>query len=152
MPQVVLRRKAAMLKEYAQDDRYIVCFYPEDAPREEYYYTTLTDAMNHLKLFLDDDSGLYRKISLIHDRTNTVLRCLFFSKSGQLRADFSEGDIVRLAPSSATPGERKLIFSITNINDATGRIEIACLNSGLAIPPTELVSYIDIILTTETMK
>lgn len=47
-------------------DLYIVRFVRADAqPDEEYYYHDLEQAKVHLKLFEDDDSGLYRRIELV---------------------------------------------------------------------------------------
>jgi hypothetical protein len=37
----------------------------DNKPREEYYYNRLEDAITHYNLFLDDDSGLYRKIEIV---------------------------------------------------------------------------------------
>ena len=45
---------------------YIVRFVRVDGcPAEEYYYQREADAKYHLALFLDDDSGLYSKVSII---------------------------------------------------------------------------------------
>ena len=45
---------------------YVVRFVRRDGkPDEEYYYHTLEAARNHFKLFYDDDSGLYKTISLL---------------------------------------------------------------------------------------
>ena len=45
---------------------YIVKFYRRDCLQtEEYTYYDKIDAENHFRIFINDDSGLYRKISLI---------------------------------------------------------------------------------------
>lgn len=44
-------------------------------PTEEYYYNRLEDAITHYNLFLDDDSGLYRKIEII-DYSGSCLKSL----------------------------------------------------------------------------
>ena len=45
---------------------YIVRFVRRDRkPNEEYYYHSLEAAKNHINLFYDDDSGLYKTISLL---------------------------------------------------------------------------------------
>ena len=41
-------------------------------------------------------------------------------------------------------GEEKLIFTIVNYNEVTGRCYIQCNNSGMTIQPQELVSIQDI--------
>ena len=60
---------------------YIVRFIREDRkPNEEYYYHSLEDARNHIDLFCDDDSGLYKTISLLAvDGTTieTISQCQF---------------------------------------------------------------------------
>ncbi len=44
---------------------YVVRFVRKDGqPDEEYYYNCLKDAQFHFNLFKDDDSGLYKNISL----------------------------------------------------------------------------------------
>ena len=44
---------------------YIVRFIRADiGPDEEYYYPREQDAIDHYNLFLDDDSGLYRRIQI----------------------------------------------------------------------------------------
>lgn len=37
----------------------------DNQPDEEYYYNNQSDAMKHLNMFRDDDSGLYQKINLL---------------------------------------------------------------------------------------
>lgn len=37
----------------------------DDQPAEEYYYNNISEAVHHIHLFKDDDSGLYRRIELI---------------------------------------------------------------------------------------
>ena len=47
-------------------DGYVTRFHRRDGkPREDYYYHTKEEALNHLNLFRDDDSGLYSLIELI---------------------------------------------------------------------------------------
>lgn len=49
------------------------------------------------------------------------------------------GDVVRLKPDYCTEKERNYIYAVVNTNEKTGRCDISCLNSGLALPPTETV-------------
>ena len=45
---------------------YMVRFVRRDGkPDEEYYYNSLEAAQNHITLFYDDDSGLYKMILLL---------------------------------------------------------------------------------------
>ena len=47
-------------------DGYVTRFHRLDGkPREDYYYHTKEEALNHLNLFRNDDSGLYRSIEVI---------------------------------------------------------------------------------------
>lgn len=46
---------------------YITRFNTLKGPCEEYFYNRLEDAVSHLDLFRDDDSGLYRSIVVVDD-------------------------------------------------------------------------------------
>ena len=46
---------------------YIVRFVRKDGqPNEEYYYHSARDAIEHFRLFENDDSCLYEEICLVH--------------------------------------------------------------------------------------
>ena len=105
---------------------------------EEYRFVSKEEAIAHLHLFDNDDSGLYQNIAVIEDRDNTVI-CILLFEEGKPKAFFAIGDIVRLVPEFASANERRLIYSISNINEATQKVDITCLNSGMAITPTETV-------------
>ena len=48
------------------DNGYIVRFVRKDKKADEkYYYLSYCNALNHLALFKDDDSGLYKRIEII---------------------------------------------------------------------------------------
>ena len=48
-------------------DGYVTRFYRRDGkPREDYYYKTKEEALNHLDLFRGDDSGLYELIEVVN--------------------------------------------------------------------------------------
>ena len=52
---------------------FVVCFERNDKkPNEEYYYRKKADAQYHIDLFKDDNSKLYKKISLfqIEEKAN----------------------------------------------------------------------------------
>ena len=58
---------------------YITKFIRSDGkPDEDYYYYEEKDAINHLNLFFDDDSGLYKKIQVIDDVNDEVIMTLPF--------------------------------------------------------------------------
>ncbi len=46
---------------------------------EEYYYQSDREAINHLKLFYEDDSGLYKRIEVIDETTSDVIMTLPFN-------------------------------------------------------------------------
>lgn len=46
--------------------------------------------------------------------------------------------------SNPLEGEEKLEFEVVNYNEKTNRVQIKVVNSGLSIPPIELVSIDDI--------
>lgn len=53
---------------------FVVVFEREDKlPNEEYYYHRFVDAMNHVKLFEDDDSGIYRRIVVLNENNKTEI-------------------------------------------------------------------------------
>jgi len=54
---------------------------------------------------------------------------------------FKVGDYVRLNEEFCREEERKLIYMITDVNNATKRCYIAALNTNLSILPQELVSF-----------
>lgn len=48
------------------DNGYIVRFIRKDEKSdEEYYYLAYGDALSHLALFKNDDSGLYKRIEIV---------------------------------------------------------------------------------------
>jgi hypothetical protein len=58
---------------------YITRFVRVDASvNEEYYYRSAEESICHLKLFCDDDSGLYERIEAIDESTGNVLMTLPF--------------------------------------------------------------------------
>ena len=119
---------------------YIVRFTrSDDKPVEEYPYRTEIEAVKHFNLFRNDDSGIYRNIAVVEENSNTVIAILLFDSEGRPTGTFKAGDIVRLKTEFCSEWERHLVFSVSNINEATSRCTITCLNSGMAIPSSEIV-------------
>ncbi len=116
---------------------FVTRFSRYDGGKEDYLYHTKEEAEKHLFLFQNDDSGLYRNIAVIDD-TNTVKTILPF-ENGKPTPSIREGDMVRLKAEYCSPGERKYIFAVTNLNEATGRTNIMCLNSSMTLKPIETV-------------
>ena len=106
---------------------------------EEYFYHSASDAIGHLSLFIDDESNLYKRIVASDEGKNTVLQILVFDEQGKATS-FKNGDVVRLHPDFCSEGERRYLYAITNINDRMMRCTISCLNSGMVIPPSQVVS------------
>ena len=50
----------------------------DESPCEDYYYQTVFEAIDHMKLFEDDDSDLYDSIQVIDDQTGKILREIKF--------------------------------------------------------------------------
>ena len=118
---------------------YITIFNRADGkPSEEYPYRTEVEAVKHLNMFRRDNSEIYKNIAVLDDVTKTVVAVLGFI-NGQPYDVFRNGDVVRLKPEFCGERERHYIYAVTNINDATGRCTITCLNSGMAISPSETV-------------
>lgn len=119
--------------------KFVVRFVRADnQPVEEYYFVSEKEGNQHIDLFKDDNSELYKFIALVDIENNLVLRILIFER-GKRREDLRDRDIVRLRSGYRTAGEAKYLFSVTNINENTGHCTIICLNSGLSICPSENV-------------
>lgn len=118
---------------------FLVKFYRKDGkPDEEYFYHSAEEALQHLSLFVGDDSNLYNSIVASDEGKNTVLQILLFDEEGK-GTSYKEGDVVRFNSEFCSEGERRLLFAITNLNDRMMRANITCLNSGMAIGHTETV-------------
>ncbi len=111
----------------------------KDKTTEDYLYHTEQEAKDHLMLFKNDDSGLYRNIAVIDDK-NFVLHILPFVDGKPLDV-ISAGSCVKLRPEYASPEEieRDDIFVVTNMNEWSGRIDITCLTTDMVLKPTETV-------------
>lgn len=131
---------------------FITQFKTNDNFFEKYAYRTQKEAEDHMMLFEDDDSGLYRNISVFDDQTNTITALMFF-EDGKSRGVIKDGSLVRLRPEYASDAERHLIFMVRNINEVTERVQIGCLNGKTAIPATETVGLemINVIITEDWM-
>ena len=117
---------------------YITRFLRNDKNKEDYFYHTAEESFSHMMLFKDDDSNLYQSISVIDDDQNTVLAILMF-EDGVPMDVFKLGDFVRLRKEHSLPQEQKWVYKIANLNDVTGRADILCTNSDMAIAPIETV-------------
>ena len=118
---------------------FLVRFIRVDAkPTEEYPYRTQEEAEKHFSLFLNDDSGLYKNISIYDDVRNQTAKILRF-KGNKPAGVFCNHDCVRLNREFAEPEELHNLYAIINLNEETDRAEISCLTSGLTIPPVETV-------------
>lgn len=61
-------------------DGFVIRFIRRDGrPPEEYSYHTYSEAWDHLSLFGDDDSGLYKRIELIRIGNCTAYETVLFS-------------------------------------------------------------------------
>lgn len=107
-------------------------------PHEDFVYDTKEAAHAHLKLFENDDSGLYRNISVIDLDRDLVLAIIVF-RDGKPVDTFTENCVVRLNKNFCSPGEEKYLFAVKNINEQTERCTIHCLNSKLTLGSSELV-------------
>ena len=54
----------------------------DEKPDENYYYHSKKEAVDHLKLFFNDDSKLYEKIQVINDETDEIIMTLPFDDNG----------------------------------------------------------------------
>ena len=118
---------------------FITRFTHKDGQFEDYLYHTEQEAQNHLELFKNDDSGLYKNIAVINEQ-NYVL-CILPFIDGVPDEIVKTGSIVRLRDEYASEEERKRndLFVVKNMNEWSGRINITCLTSNMALKPTETV-------------
>ena len=119
---------------------YITRFSRKDGNKEDYFYHTKREATAHLNLFAEDDSGLYQSIAVIDSEKDMVLRILPFENGESCRV-ISLGDHVHLKDEYCSEAEnvKNHLYAVSNINEATGRLIITCLTSGMTIAPSETV-------------
>lgn len=118
--------------------KYCVRFVRKDGqPNEEYFYSDIWSAENHLKKFINDNSGLYRTVSILEVKSNTVLNLLYF-ENGIYQYQIKMDTFVRLKPKYCSLAERRYIYIVTNINEATERCNIVCASTtgGILIAET----------------
>ena len=108
----------------------------DGSPNEDYYYHSSQEAVDHMNLFQNDDSGLYKNISVLNEKTNTVI-CILPFAGGIPKEVIREGSIVRFDHRYCTEGERKYLFVVRNINESSEKLVITCINSKMAISPSE---------------
>lgn len=119
--------------------KYCVRFVRKDGqPNEEYFYSDIWSAKDHLKKFINDDSGLYRTVSLLDVKSNTVLSLLYF-ENGIYQYQIKIDSFVRLKPDYCSAAERHYIYIVTNINEATERCNIVCASSTGSLLSSEAV-------------
>lgn len=112
----------------------------DDKPNEEYFYITKEAALRHMMLFTEDDSNLYRNISVLDEETNTVLAVIAF-EGKRIPKLFHIGSKVQLVEAWVKPEELDNIYEITNLNERTERAIICCLTSTMNIKSTEMVGF-----------
>lgn len=117
---------------------YITRFTTVTNKTEDYCYQSVEDAENHLALFLNDNSRLYRNICIYDEDRNTVLDILPF-RDGLPQKHIADGSTVRIKPEWCSEGEEKYIFRVSNIHEQLEHVCITCLNSQLLIKPSEIV-------------
>ena len=105
---------------------------------QDYYYHDVEDAEKHLKLFLNNDSGLYRNICVMDIENNTVLEILPFKERNPQEL-IVNGSIVRIKPEWCSQGEEKYVYRVSNIHELHERACVTCLNSIMTIMPSEIV-------------
>ena len=77
-------------------------------------------------------------VVLLDSAKNLVLRIACFESNG-IVSEIYDGDVVRLRERYCESGEAKNLYTVTDINENTGRCLIISLNSGMAIAPSETV-------------
>lgn len=118
---------------------YITRFLKTNDGNEDYLYKTEKEARNHLELFLNDDSGLYRNISVIDDDISMRILCILPFKNGIPGDLINAGDIVRLKEEYSHPEERTNLYVVKNMNEQSENIQIMCITSDMVLKPIETV-------------
>ena len=138
------------------DAEFILCFRPKN-PREASTIDTYkgkAKANKRLSLFKTDKSGYYRTIALIEKASNTVHRVLYFDGDSDVcTLDLTKDDIVRLkAVFCVSEKERRYLFSVKNINDIAGSVEICLLKDFIGLGSIERVPLNTIVPTGTTIS
>lgn len=121
-------------------ERYIVKFISNGISvlDNERTFKTLDEAKVYLYYFVGDSSGDYDRIALLDIKKQHVLAVLDF-ENGKYREVFSDSDMVKLRDEFCSKAERNYLYSISNINEITGRCLITCLRNNGGIPVAETV-------------
>lgn len=101
-------------------------------------FSNLEEAMGAFEALGRDNTGevLY---NVLYDRAkNLVLRILCFDGNG-IVSEIRDGDVVRLREEFCEPNEAKNLYTVTDINEITGRCLIISLNTSMAVAPSETV-------------
>jgi len=117
---------------------YITRFIYLDGAKKDFQFLSLEEAKARMTMFANDETGIYKCMAVLDQGKNNVEAILLFSEGKPLSV-ISDGDIVRLKDQFSEPDERKYLFVVKNINEVTERIDITCINTNMAIPPTESV-------------
>lgn len=83
-------------------------------------------------------NGPFENVAVIDSDSNEASAILPF-KDGRPVETVKLGMVARMREEYSEPEERDLIYVISGINEATGRVTALCVNSGLTIPPAETV-------------
>lgn len=105
---------------------------------KERTFKTLDEAKVYLYYFVGDSSGNYDRVALLDVKKQLVLAVLDF-EDGKYRDIFFDSDMVKLREEFCSKAEKNYLFSISNINELTGRCLITCLRNKGAIPAAETV-------------
>lgn len=101
-------------------------------------YSNLEEAIAAFEA-LGGDSTEKILYNVLYDRTkNLVLRVLCFDGNG-IVSEIRDGDVVKLREKSCEPNEAKNLYTVTDINENTGRCLIISLNTSMAVAPSETV-------------
>jgi len=114
---------------------------------EVYTYHNGEDALNHYKLFLDDDSCLYKNISVMDVDHSTILYFMNFNDDGSVNKTLFNGCYVKLNKKWCRPEEERFRYKVSNINEETERCLITMLNPKSILGSSEYVGIemIDIV-------
>ena len=120
-------------------DKYVVIVLYRDGNKgEPKEFLDIREGVSCINNYRKCDNKKYKYVALLNKATSIVVRILCFSE-GKLINEIYDGDVVRLRERYCEPGEAKNLYTVTDINENTGRCLIISLNSGMAIAPSETV-------------
>ena len=109
----------------------------DGSPSQDYPYQTEAEARKHYEKFLNDNSRLYKSVSVFDAPNSTILSIIAYDENGENGQILNDGDIVRIKPEWCSESERHMHFVVKNIHEDTLICLIKCFTDCTAITHSE---------------